>query len=77
MSLLQTNLILYLKPPEKGIDIGLLVKMDKPKGIIAFTNARIITMKGEEIIENGTIVVEENIIKAVGRSAEITIPAGA
>ncbi len=63
------------KIPEKGIDVGLEVTVDKPKGIIAFTNARIITMKGDEVIENGTVVVEGNLIKEVGRN--VTIPAGA
>jgi imidazolonepropionase-like amidohydrolase/Tol biopolymer transport system component len=65
------------KVPEKGTEIGLEVNMDKPNGIIAFTNARIITMKDNEVIENGIIVVESNIIKAVGKSDEIIIPAGA
>jgi hypothetical protein len=41
------------KPSEKGIDIGLQLKTDKPSGSIAFTNARIITMNGNEVIENG------------------------
>ena len=63
--------------PEKGIAIGLQAKTDKPQGAIAFTNARIITMKGNEVIENGTVVVESNLIKAVGRAGEVTIPAGA
>lgn len=65
------------KVPEKGIDIALEVNMDKPKGILAFTNARIITMNGNEVIEKGTVVVESNLIKAVGKSNEIVIPAGA
>lgn len=63
------------KIPEKGISIGLDVKTDKPQGLIAFTNARIVTMKGDEIIENGTVLVENNIIKALGNN--VTIPAGA
>ncbi len=63
------------KVPETGIDVGLEVNADKPNGLIAFTNARIITMKGNEIIENGTVVVEGNLIKAVGKN--IVIPAGA
>lgn len=63
--------------PEKGIEVGLEVNTDKPKGVIALTNARIITMKGDEVIENGTIIVEENIIKAVGKVTEIAIPSGA
>lgn len=63
--------------PEKGVAIGLQAKTDKPNGVVAFTNARIITMKGNEVIENGTIVVEGNLIKAVGRTNEVTVPAGA
>lgn len=65
------------KAPEQGIAIGLEVKSDKPQGTVAFTNARIVTMKGNEVIENGTIVVEGNTIKAVGKSGEVTVPAGA
>src|SRR5688572_29857333 len=65
------------KVPEKGIEVGVEINADKPKGIVAFTNARIITMKGDEVIDNGTIVVEENIIKGVGKASEIKIPAGA
>jgi Tol biopolymer transport system component/imidazolonepropionase-like amidohydrolase len=60
--------------PEKGISVGLEVKADKPAGMIAFTNARIITMKGNEVIEKGTVLVEGNLIKAIG--ANVTIPAG-
>ncbi|WP_132053379.1 amidohydrolase family protein [Pseudocnuella soli] len=63
--------------PEKGIAVGLTAKTDKPQGAIAFTNARIITMKGGEVIENGTVVVEGNKIKAVGRANEVAVPAGA
>lgn len=66
-------------PPitEKGIKVGLQAKLDKPKGTIAFTNARIITMEGDEVIENGTIVIENHKIAAIGPTAEINIPSGA
>src|SRR5690606_30086051 len=59
---------------KKGIEIGLKAQIDKPSGSIAFTNARIITMEGDEVIENGTIVIKENRITAVGSSANVTIP---
>lgn len=65
------------KIPEKGIDVGLEIPADKPTGILAFTNATIITMKGDEVILNGTIIVEGNMIKAVGRSTDVNIPVGA
>lgn len=58
-----------------GLHIGLKLPSDKPEGLIALTNARIITMEGNEVIEKGTIVVENNRIKAVG--SRVAIPRGA
>ena len=49
-----------------GIKIGLKIKTDIPEGQIAFTNARIITMKGDQVIENGYVLVNENKIERVG-----------
>ncbi|EHQ30569.1 amidohydrolase family protein [Mucilaginibacter paludis] len=60
-----------------GTDIGLRLKTDAPTGKIAFKNARIITMKGEEVIENGTIIIDQNKITALGKNADIAIPADA
>ncbi|WP_339716880.1 amidohydrolase family protein [Cyclobacterium amurskyense] len=62
---------------EKGIAIGLTAKVDQPKGIIAFTGARIITMEGDEVIENGTIVIEGSNILAVGEKDKVSIPKNA
>ena len=63
-------------PPvtEKGIQVGLVAKTDRPKGRIAFTNARIITMENDEVLENATIIVKDNKIESIGASSEITIP---
>jgi len=58
-------------------DIGLKLKTDVPDGKIAFKNARIITMKGDEVIENATIVIDQNKIVAIGKSSDIQIPADA
>ncbi|MCC9166213.1 amidohydrolase family protein [Pontibacter harenae] len=54
-----------------GTKIGLVLNTDIPEGKIAFTNARIITMKGDEVIEGGTIVVEGNRIVAVGKNVQV------
>lgn len=62
---------------EKGIKIELTYKTDKPKGTIAFTGARIITMKGDEVIENGTIIVKDNKIHSIGTSSEVQVPSDA
>lgn len=60
-----------------GSPIGLTAKTDKPKGRIAFVNARIITMENDEVIESGTIIVNGNIIEAIGKTADVAIPANA
>jgi len=60
-----------------GLKIDLTVSMDKPEGVIAFTHARIITMEGDEVIEDGTIVIEDNEIKDLGTFDNIKIPKSA
>ena len=64
-------------PEISGEKIGLEVKTDKPLGTMALKGARIITMRGDQVIENGTIVIEENKIIAVGESDKVKIPDGA
>jgi imidazolonepropionase-like amidohydrolase/Tol biopolymer transport system component len=63
-------------PPmvEKGIDVGLIAKTDTPEGSIAFTNARIITMENDEVMENATIIIKNNKIEAIGASSQIPVP---
>ena len=76
-----TDRFLYLEgavdslPPidTVGQKISLTVNMDKPVGKIAFTNARIITMEGDEIINNGVVLVQGNKIKYVGNSSGIKL----
>ena len=61
-------------PEAKAKKIGFEFETAKPRGSVALTNARIITMKGDEVIERGQILIEDNRIKAIG--AGINIPAG-
>lgn len=49
----------------------------KPSGSIVLRGARIITMKGAGIIENGDILVTDNRIADVGRRGAVRIPADA
>lgn len=65
------------KPVTKGASIGLKLAHDKPTGIFAYTNARLISMKGDEVIENGTLVVKDNRILSVGPASAVTVPEGA
>jgi Tol biopolymer transport system component len=59
------------------VDVDITQPRARPTGQIAFTNARIVTMKGDEVIERGTIVVEGNRITAVGPASSVQVPSGA
>ncbi|HUP48820.1 MAG TPA: amidohydrolase family protein [Thermoanaerobaculia bacterium] len=63
--------------PERGLDIGFERAADIPSGAIAFTGARIITMRGDEVIENGTVVVRGDRIAAAGPGGSVSVPADA
>tara|TARA_Y100000034_G_scaffold38519_3_gene47379 strand:- start:23732 stop:26977 length:3246 start_codon:yes stop_codon:yes gene_type:complete len=55
-------------PAESGVALGWTEKAPSPKGLVAITGATIITMGGDEVIENGVILIENNRIKKVGSS---------
>ncbi len=59
-----------------GVFINVPLEHDKPTGVVAFVGAKIITMEGDKVIENGTIIVENDKIKSIGDS-NIKIPKGA
>jgi Tol biopolymer transport system component/imidazolonepropionase-like amidohydrolase len=63
-------------PDAQKIEIALELPRAKPSGIVAYTGARIVTMKGDEVVENGTLVVDADRILAVG-PASVSVPAGA
>ena len=63
------------KPLE--VDIKVAMPRHRPKGSAVLTNARIVTMKGNEVIEKGDVVVTDNRIVAVGPAGKVTRPAGA
>jgi imidazolonepropionase-like amidohydrolase/Tol biopolymer transport system component len=65
------------EPPTTGLNLSMSVDADKPTGIIALTEARIITMSSDDggVIENGTIIIDGNRIKAIG--SNVDIPVGA
>ncbi|MEM9525294.1 MAG: amidohydrolase family protein [Bacteroidota bacterium] len=55
-----------------GMKIPLRIKADQPSGRIALTNARIITMEGDEVIARGTVLLNGNTIEKVG--ARVKVP---
>jgi len=48
------------------VDVAINVPRDIPRGTVVLRGARIITMKGDEVIENGDVVVKDNRIVSVG-----------
>ncbi len=65
-----------LGPAPQVAELGIAAKQVKPSTAIALSGARIVTMKGDEVIENGTILIEGDRISAVGPTASISYPAG-
>jgi len=65
------------EPPARGVDIGFTAPVDEPTSTLAFTGGRVVTMKGDEVIEDGVVVVRGNRIAAVGTKGSVAIPAGA
>ncbi len=67
-----------LKEQEKEVQeiaVNLEVPRKTPRGTIVLRGATVVTMKGEEVLKNADIVVENNRIKSVG--AKSRAPAGA
>ena len=67
-----------LKEEEKNVEeipVSLEVPRKTPKGLIVLRGATVITMKGDEILNNADIVVENNRIRSVGPRGGV--PAGA
>ncbi|AKM07985.1 amidohydrolase family protein [Pelagerythrobacter marensis] len=75
----QTEDALTFAPPDTGISIARTVRAERPAGVVAITNARILTMRGEGagVIPVGTIVIEGDRIAAVGPAEAVAVPPGA
>ncbi|GGC78288.1 amidohydrolase family protein [Undibacterium terreum] len=65
------------KPAEAGLKIGFRETASKPTGTTVISGARIVTMKGDEVIDNGRIVIKDNRIVAIGKADDVASPAGA
>ena len=58
-------------------DFTLAVPRDRAAGILALRNARLVTMKGDQVIERGDVLIENGRIANVGARGSFPIPAGA
>ena len=67
-----------LKEEDKNVQeiaVDLAVPRKTPKGTIVLRGATVVTMKGDEVLKNADIVVEDNRIKSVGPKG--AVPPGA
>jgi len=64
-------------PQADSLEIVLTLPRAAGQGTAAYTGARIVTMRGDEVIERGVIVVENDRVTAVGVEGAVTIPRGA
>ncbi|MBO0727159.1 MAG: amidohydrolase family protein, partial [Blastocatellia bacterium] len=62
-----------------SFDVAVEAPRAKPKGVVALTGARVITMKGDEVIEKGDIIITDNRITEIRPSSKgkSGLPAGA
>jgi imidazolonepropionase-like amidohydrolase/Tol biopolymer transport system component len=65
------------KAAERGTDISFTTAYAQPSGRTALIGARIITMNGDEVIEDGAVLLNGNRIEAVGPRGAVSIPRGA
>jgi imidazolonepropionase-like amidohydrolase len=63
-------------PDPQKTDVIVEMPRSRPQGSVLLTGARIITMKGTEVIPNGDVLVTGNRIAAVGKRGSLTVPAG-
>jgi Tol biopolymer transport system component len=59
------------------ISVEVAVARDLPEGVLVLRGARLITMRGDEVIERGDIVIDGNRIAELGPTGSIQIPPGA
>jgi Tol biopolymer transport system component/imidazolonepropionase-like amidohydrolase len=59
------------------VRIRVTVSRDIPQGTLVLRGARVVTMRGDEVIENADVVVRGNRIAGVAASGAVAVPEGA
>ncbi len=62
-------------PENPGQVVGFSFRSAKPHQTIALIHARIITMENDGVIEDGTLIIKDNIIQDVGKAADVKLSA--
>lgn len=63
------------RPEELRIRVS--AERDLPQGTAVLRGARVITMRGDEVIENADVVIRNSRISAIGQRGAVAVPAGA
>ena len=63
-----------LVPKSEAIILKISMPRPAPEGMVVFKNARVITMKGDEVLENVDVVVTNNRITHVGKAGQVPVP---
>jgi Tol biopolymer transport system component len=63
------------RPTEVAVSVA--VPRDLPEGVLVLRGARLVTMRGDEVIERGDIVIDGHRIVAVGPTGSVAVPGGA
>jgi Tol biopolymer transport system component len=66
-------------PQFKPREFRVIVKAERdiPQSNVVLRGARVVTMKGNEVIENADVVIRNNRITAVGARGQVQVPSGA
>ena len=59
------------------VRIRITATRDMPKGSVVLRGARVITMRGNEVIENADVVVRDNRIVGIGARGQVQVPSDA
>ena len=65
------------RPKPEEITVVVERPRHRPRGSIVLKGARIVTMRGDEVIEGGDLVVTDHRIAAVGPKGSVKVPDGA
>jgi hypothetical protein len=58
-------------------DVAIEAPRSRPEGTVVLRGARVITMKGDEVIDRSDVAIRSNRIVAIGARGRVEIPAGA
>lgn len=62
------------EPEVRGVTLGFEATADRPRGAVVLSGARIITMNGDEVIEDGVVVTRDHRIAAIGPADAVATP---